>query len=245
VSGQRFDCVASEYDAVRPDYPSQLFDALESAMGQPLLDTDVLDVGAGTGIASRALAGRGARVVAVDPGAAMLHVLRSRSTSRVRLVQGDGNALPLRSRIFDLVVFAQSLHWVDLARADSEAFRVLKEGGVFAAWWNQHDLSVPWVAAHHERLSRTSTEPDFDQRQVVNKLAQPPRSRRLATVEIPWSRSISLEQFGRLLHTHSRVFTLGEDADAVVEHELRALAHIFPDGVLEEPFKTYAVLARA
>jgi ubiquinone/menaquinone biosynthesis C-methylase UbiE len=229
VSGQRFDRVASEYDAVRPDYPSQLFDALESAMGQPLLDTDVLDVGAGTGIASRALAGRGARVVAVDPGAAMLHVLRSRSTSRVRLVQGDGNALPLRSRIFDLVVFAQSLHWVDLARADSEAFRVLKEGGVFAAWWNQHDLSVPWVAAHHERLSRTSTEPDFD----------------LATVEIPWSRSISLEQFGRLLHTHSRVFTLGEDADAVVEHELRALAHIFPDGVLEEPFKTYAVLARA
>ena len=34
---QLFDTVAADYDAFRPDYPAQLFDALESAMGQPLL----------------------------------------------------------------------------------------------------------------------------------------------------------------------------------------------------------------
>jgi hypothetical protein len=37
LSRQLFDSVATEYDASRPDYPAQLFDALESAMGQPLL----------------------------------------------------------------------------------------------------------------------------------------------------------------------------------------------------------------
>ena len=44
---QLFDAVADEYDAYRPDYPAQLFDALESAMGQPLLWSSVCDVGAG------------------------------------------------------------------------------------------------------------------------------------------------------------------------------------------------------
>ena len=96
MTRQLFDAVADEYDATRPDYPAQLFDALESAMGQPLLWSDVLDVGAGTGISSRALAGRGATVTAVDPGIGVLKVLASRSTSRVRPVVADGNA-PIHS----------------------------------------------------------------------------------------------------------------------------------------------------
>ncbi|MDP8908907.1 MAG: class I SAM-dependent methyltransferase, partial [Chloroflexota bacterium] len=159
MSHRLFDSVAAEYDAVRPDYPSQLFDALESAMGQPLLGADVLDVGAGTGIASRALAGRGARVVALDPGERMLDVLRSRSTSRVRAVIGNGNALPFKDSLFDLAVFAQSLHWTDLERAPAEALRVLKPGGVLAAWWNRPDTSVPWFAAHRQRVFARCQEP--------------------------------------------------------------------------------------
>jgi ubiquinone/menaquinone biosynthesis C-methylase UbiE len=149
---QLFDGVASDYDAYRPDYPAQLFDALESAMGQPLLWSQVCDVGAGTGISSRALAGRGATVTAVDPGEGVLRVLKSRSTSRVRPVVGDGNALPLAGGQFDLVSYAQSFHWTEPELAAAEAFRVLKPGGVLALWWNRHDLSVPWFAGHQERL---------------------------------------------------------------------------------------------
>jgi 2-polyprenyl-3-methyl-5-hydroxy-6-metoxy-1,4-benzoquinol methylase len=74
---QLFDAVAADYDAFRPDYPAQLFDALESGMGQPLLWSDVCDVGSGTGIASRALAGRGATVTAVDPGECVIRLLRA------------------------------------------------------------------------------------------------------------------------------------------------------------------------
>lgn len=246
MSRPLFDCVAEEYDAVRPDYPAQLFDALESAMGQPLLRTDVLDVGAGTGIGSRALAGRGARVVAVEPGEGMLRVLRGRSTARVHPVRGDGNGLPLRDGVFDLVAFAQSMHWTDLTTAAAEAFRVLKPGGVLAAWWNRHDTSVEWFAEHQRRVFttcpvRTHSNPG----DVATLLAQPPQSRRVATVEIPWRRRISVDDFCRALRTQSYVFELGDDADSVVDAELRALSDEFPGGVLDEPFTTYAVLARA
>src|SRR5688572_2361736 len=136
MSRTTFDHVATQYDAARPDYPASLYDVLESALGQPLPRADVLDVGAGTGIATRALAGRGARVVAVDPGPVVLGLLRSRSTSRVRPVLGDGNDLPLRDGSVDLVTYAQSWHWTDPVRSVPEAARVLHDRGVLAVWWN-------------------------------------------------------------------------------------------------------------
>lgn len=245
MTRQLFDSVAAEYDATRPDYPAQLFDALESAMGQPLLRAVVLDAGAGTGIATRALAGRGAEVTAVDPGAGVLAVLRSRSTSRVRAVVGDGNALPLRDGSFDLVSYAQSFHWTDPSLAVGEAFRVLKPGGVLALWWNRHDLSVPWFADHQDRLFAACSRPGHqDESWAAEMLAAPPWSRHVATVGIPWRRRISLEHFGRNLMTHSYVFALGGRAREVVDAELAELEREHPDGFVDEPFTTYAVMAR-
>lgn len=242
---QLFDAVATEYDATRPDYPAQLFDALESAMGQPLLWSDVCDVGAGTGIASRALAGRGATVTAVEPGLGALTLLRSRSTSRVRCVAGDGNALPLRDGVFDLVTYAQSFHWTDPARSVGEAFRVLKPGGVLGLWWNQHDLSVPWFAEHERRFVAACGFPGHaDETEVAALLAGPRFGRRVATVRIPWSRTLTLADYGRSLMTRSYVFALGERAAGVVATELADLQRDHPAGVLDEPFTTYAVFAR-
>jgi SAM-dependent methyltransferase len=243
---QLFDAVAADYDAHRPDYPAQLFDALESAMGQPLLWSSVCDVGAGTGIASRALAGRGATVTAVEPGLDALRVLRSRSTSRVRPVAGDGNALPLGEGLFDLVSYAQSFHWTDPQRSVPEALRVLKRGAVLALWWNQHDQSVPWVHEHDRRLfAACGIPPHPGDEWTADLLAGEPWRRKVATVEIPWSRRVGLEALGRTMLTKSYVFALGPDrAAAVVDAELAELRRVHPSGAVDEPFLTYAVLAR-
>ena len=56
-----FDAVADEYDAGRPSYPDGVYDGLE-----PLAGRLVFEGGAGTGIATRALLQRGARVVPFD-----------------------------------------------------------------------------------------------------------------------------------------------------------------------------------
>lgn len=246
VERQLFDPVAADYDAFRPDYPAQLFDALESAMGQPLLWSSVCDVGAGTGIATRALAGRGATVTAVEPGMGALRVLAARSTSRVRPVAGDGNALPLRDGEFDLVSYAQSFHWTDPQRSVTEAFRVLKPGAVLAMWWNRSDQSVPWMRASRDRVFSACGRPQHtDESWVAELLGGSPWNRRVATVEIPWTRRVTLVDYGRNLGTQSYVFALGpERAAELVAAELAELAAVHPSGELDEPFTTYAVLAR-
>ncbi|MGH3397053.1 MAG: class I SAM-dependent methyltransferase [Streptosporangiaceae bacterium] len=78
AGGSLFDAAAAEYDAARPSYPDELYAEIEARTG-PLAGRLVLDCGAGTGIASRQLAARGARVVSPDVGEQMLRRALARS----------------------------------------------------------------------------------------------------------------------------------------------------------------------
>lgn len=62
---------AERYDRSRPTYPSAL---IEEVMGSSPHSLSVLDVGCGTGIASRLVAERGARVLGVELNAGMAEV---------------------------------------------------------------------------------------------------------------------------------------------------------------------------
>jgi SAM-dependent methyltransferase len=90
----------------------------------------VLDWGAGTGIASRQLAERGATVISLDIGEQMLRRALARSPGSA-CVLGDGNQMPIRSASADVVTFAQSWHWFDhrVAAAESNTERAVGWAG--------------------------------------------------------------------------------------------------------------------
>jgi trans-aconitate methyltransferase len=91
-----FDAAAEEYDAARPSYPAGLYALVESRCGGLAAKT-VADGGAGTGVVTRQLIDRGARVVPFDPGAGMLRRAVTR-TPGLRAVVADAAAVPLRSQ---------------------------------------------------------------------------------------------------------------------------------------------------
>jgi SAM-dependent methyltransferase len=144
LNGSSFGAAAAAYAEHRPGYAGAAVRwVLEPVSGrQPLR---VLDLAAGTGKLTAALAGLGAEVTAVEPDPAMLAELR-RQLPGVRAVEGSAEALPLPDESADAVLCGQAMHWFDLDRALPEIARVLTPGGVLAGLWNVDDDRVGWVA---------------------------------------------------------------------------------------------------
>ena len=134
---------ADDYVAARPSYPSAVFDLLADELGLGP-ETDVLDVAAGTGKLTEDLVARGARVVAVEPVAAMRERLVALLPD-IDARDGTAEALPLDDASVDLVTVGQAFHWFDAPTALAEIRRVLRPGGGLAMIWNVRDETVDWV----------------------------------------------------------------------------------------------------
>ena len=155
--GRSFDAWADEYDRYRPTYPSDLFTFIALELGLPQTP-QVVDLGAGTGRASIAMASIGWRVIAVEPGGPMLDVLRARATDGglpIETVQASAEATGLPAASFDLATAAQAFHWFDKPAALAEMARIVRPGGGVALFWNVRDEErSPFVADYHRILER-------------------------------------------------------------------------------------------
>ncbi len=122
---------AAGYDRHRPRPPAVLLETLcrYARVGRPAL---VVDLGCGTGLSTRAWSGRAERVVGVEPNPAMLAAAGPAPGVEYReaFAQNTG----LEDGCADIVTCSQSLHWMDPQPTFAEAARVLRPGGLFAAY---------------------------------------------------------------------------------------------------------------
>jgi len=135
-----FGSVAESYDRVRPGPPAEAMDWLVPAGCEV-----AVDLAAGTGLFTRALLGRAAQVVAVEPDPRMRAVLAQQSP-QVRVLEGWGEAMPLPDGCADAVFVSTAWHWVDPERAVPEIARVLRSGGRLGVIWTSRDRQQDWVA---------------------------------------------------------------------------------------------------
>lgn len=263
-----FNAAAAQYAANRPSYPPALFDTIEELAGRPLAGARVIDVGAGTGIATALLHARGADVVAVEPGDGMAAQFR-RSHPGIPIVRGNGNTLPLAAASADFVTYAQAWHWTDPALAVPEALRVLRPGGALTLWWNTYALDVPWIAAQSERIGREFYDPrDRVGRETCGRtdrtgreahthpavevngsgaravLADPTGRLDFAWRQVRWSRRVPVDTHFANLGSHSMFLVAGEErAAAFFAEERPRLLEVFPDGIVEEIYEVELLVA--
>jgi SAM-dependent methyltransferase len=191
-----FDLAADVYERGRPEYPADAVDWII-----PDGAATVLDLGAGTGKLTRALAARGLDVVAVDPSPKMLAQLRS-SVPGAIVHEGTAEDIPLADASIDAVVVAQAWHWVDQDRALPSVARVLKPGGTLGLVWNLRDESVPWVAKLTDAMRPANGEIYLRNPDIHHDGFGP-----IERAEFSWSTEFTREKLFELVRSRSNFIT--------------------------------------
>jgi trans-aconitate methyltransferase len=163
-----FGRVAEQYERARPSYPAAAIDEVLAYASAAPGDL-VVEVGAGTGKATRLLAERGLRVLALEPDPAMAEICtRVADPTLVEVVESDFESWR-PGELVGLVMCAQAWHWLDSELRWRRTAETLRPGGAVAAlWtfplWERIALRAPLDAAYAETVAE----------EYVDMIATPP-----------------------------------------------------------------------
>lgn len=158
---EKFSNKVEDYTKYRPAYPVEFMEYLENEAGVAK-NTIVADIGAGTGILTRLLAGKANKVYAVEPNLNMRTACEKHCTGLENVIAMDGSAedTGLAAGSVDFITAAQSFHWFDREKAKLEFQRILKPEGKVILVWNHRAEDSEFVMEYQELMRRTC--PDFN-----------------------------------------------------------------------------------
>ena len=162
-----FGVIAEAYERFRPGYPVALVDMVMTYADQPV--RAALEIGAGTGKATRLFAQRVVTVTATDPDEAMLAELRKHVPANVTTMQAAFEDLRPGGS-YGLVYAAAALHWTNSEGRWSRMAALLGPGGVFASFGGPAQLADPAV----EEAVRAARAPFLDSDEVPSPDGTPP-----------------------------------------------------------------------
>jgi SAM-dependent methyltransferase len=168
-----FDAAAEDYEARRPHYPAALFDDLDALAGLNR-GSRVLEIGCGTGIATRDLLARGWLVDAVEPGARMARVARREAgEAALHIDVTSFEAWVPRPGPYELVFSATAIHWVDPEVRWAKPAKLLESGGHLALATNRtlrggsfdelYDASAGLQRRHAPDMVEEGRSPELEQ----------------------------------------------------------------------------------
>jgi SAM-dependent methyltransferase len=238
MSGMHFERMAAEYADARPPYPPSLYESLKAA-GVIGVGTRVLEVGAGSGLATRELVRSGSDVVAVEPGRGLAGLLR-RDVPEAAVLLARLEDAELSPGSFDSVVAATSMHWIDLSTALPKLHTALRAEGWLAVW--RHRFGDEGADTEFRRRVQRivaarppgPSERRADDRPTVDELAAGGWFEPVRSEQWRWSIELDSERVRRLFRTFSdwndaEVEAVGRTADdlgGVVTEHYQSVLHL-------------------
>ena len=204
-----FEERAAVYERARPAYPAQLWACLER-LALLREGTRVLELGAGTGQATRPLVDRGAVVTAVEPGEELGRRLRA-ACPGVTVLRTTAERMEVPEGAFDLAVAATSVHWLDLNVVLPRLHRAVRPGGHFAVWRNAYgdpEVATPFRERVSEIVARRAGPArqgpgELDTREWVARLSAGGFFEGMHTEHFRWSIELDARQIEELFSTFS------------------------------------------
>lgn len=228
-----FGEVADEYDRVRPGYPPALIEDMLSYSSP----TTALEIGAGTGKATLAVASRGVQITALEPDPAMALVLRQRVAGlAVNIAIASLESYEPEEPV-DLVYSAQAFHWTAPETRWTRTAAALRPGGSLALFWNMERLPDAAVRAavaevlNEYELQVWSEWPDSDELQPDPELAARPEFAEFRWELYRWERTLPREDYLANLSTQSAYRMIEDEERDELFDKLRG---VLPDPVTLE-----------
>jgi SAM-dependent methyltransferase len=241
-----FGEVAHLYDRARPQYPAELFDDV-FGYGALSAGDRALELGAGTGKATRAIAARGLAVTAIEPSAEMAAVLRTSTTATV--VETAFETFDVEAGEFRLCFAAQAWHWMDPRSRAERVAHALVPGGTVALFWN---LARPFaepvageVQAVYDAIA-PDVEPLTTQWPLDDTLDELAAARHFDAVEkrvYRWSQVYPTSDYLDLMSTHSSHRMIDDETRNRLVNEIGAVLERH-GGHAEVGYDTALYLAR-
>lgn len=248
-----FDAAAEVYDEIRPGYPPVVFDDLFSLLPPR---PDVVEVGPGTGQATRDLLRRGATVHAIEIGTALADMLRSKFlTDRLRVSVGDFEELEIPARSADAVFAATAYHWVSTCAQVDRPAAILRPGGLVAIVDVVH-VDAPEdngffaaVQPIYERYGQGRTRPDLPTRAMVDPpirhtLASDARFVDVYVRQYDWDQTYTAAEFRKLMVSYSGTQMMEEPERSGLLGDIESLANERFDGNVTRPLVVTLTSAR-
>jgi SAM-dependent methyltransferase len=202
-----FDAAAVAYDRYRPRYPAALFDDLLKMDGLEANDS-VVEIGAGTGIATVPLADRGLRVTALEPAPAMAALLKAKVGPRVKVIEGRFEETVLFGPV-KLIAAFNSWHWVEPTMGVERLVELLDSGGLVALVWTE--VSAWGQDPFAERLAELSGRPWVGRfPEIVNSREAVAADRRFAPLgerRYRFERTLDAQAFVEVTRTYGHTLT--------------------------------------
>ncbi|MEI6462834.1 MAG: class I SAM-dependent methyltransferase [bacterium] len=134
-----FNSEAELYESIRPTYPEELFEDIIKHT-QVDLDSKLLEIGPGTGQATRSFAKRGYDITAVELGEDLANVARKvlSKFKKVRVITSPFEDVELTPNSFDLIYSATAFHWVKPEVKFTKTFNLLVKDGCLAIIDTRH-----------------------------------------------------------------------------------------------------------
>lgn len=137
-----FDEDVKNYDNIRPQYPAKLFeDILKYAKISS--DSSVLEVGIGTGQATKPFLDKGCSLMAVELGENLADycMVKFENYKNIRIINDDFLKCELTENCFDLIYSATAFHWIPQPSGYEKVKRLLTKNGTLALFWNHPYVS--------------------------------------------------------------------------------------------------------
>ena len=251
---QTFDEVPLLYNEVRPGYPDELFSTLIDVTGLHK-DSKLLEIGPGTGQATKPLAKKGFEITAVELGNSLTELAKYelRHYNNVQVFPGAFEEIELPATSFDLVFAATSFHWIEPSAKFLKPHRVLKNKGHLAIIHTNH------VSDEKGDVFFNLSQPIYDRYDFTDKHQKPklPKSNEVKADEMdgrffrlihfelfPVVITYSAKDFARLLNTYSNHLAASKTVQTAFFQEIETLITDKFQGKIDKHFSMSLSIAQ-